>query len=1176
VAEAQRSGTVTQPNFHIKHATVVTPPDGCLDDVAERLVQAVYARFGVQPAIVAGDSALIGIPTRHVIALGCLADNPFVATLYHHWQTLVDRWYPGTGGWVLQFIRSPQRQGDHVLLLGGSDPQGVAAVTARFIEQFEASADGLIGWQLQVQLGRDHEPLPADRMDCLGTSASPILTPESDLPTTPYACGFVGGSARDHLLRLGMYGPHADNFHLSRSSQFGLRYLYTGRIEDAQDYRTTLLEEARSGALQRLYHYKSIRMFQLWAVLGDCPVFAEEERTRITAAIRCYLLEESGVASRNTIQAASGGTEIFSRHIACDALNLWVGADWLRRTTGERRWLDERAVADAYFEAQVGTDVPLTGLTEGYASYLEVYLEWMLLCHPERIADDPHIRLWAERVIGLCTNTGQLVMGPQTDASRYPYNLLRKLACLLADGRYLSVADLRERQVAKGMDRALQFGAGQAWATDVQATEPGESVGLTVYPMNERLRQWQAPGIAPGKGFDRAVARSGWAEDDDYLMLIGVRSGGKSLPNVGTLAAYERFGQRLITSDLVPLYPRSASPWRHSRVTVSIGGLGAGMNEGAEVLAQKAVAGGQLFSFVVNSAGHHRWIRLLYWKPSAYVLVVDRILLPHGQADEASGGCTLGVNWRCAGQLLGIDHGLATLGFIDPDVEGRFHVEVSGGLQLRAETDSYPALGAPEDTPPMAELMLHGLLESPKGAAEVEVATLLHAVAATDGPGYRLTPADGGWIVSGVDESYRFSRGAEDGDMEIAVCAAAVSPVSTPDSSRDSPPGETISAATDRSAPGELSARWSHHLPDSISAWTQRTDGAAIAAGTAAGEVVVLDATGVAQWRSRRAAAITAIVFCEQDLLVGTRAGEVCRFGPTGGQLWCYTCQFRPERAFWPWWFLSTPVVGALAAGRDPISGQQVVAVGTGSTSLNFLEAETGRLIDDVVSPYGLPDQIQAHVPHHTGEMVFLVGHSWLTCGSSVRAWTPSHPARESNTYCESVAPMGRSTGGWDSCGIVDFWVGSLAHDMPQRMIVLRHGAVNQLTMYDEASGEPLWDVGIGGAPVALGVVSGGESQAAARCYVADQFGCLVVFDLWGTRLAATRVAPSLLGMTTTPAGDLLLWNAEQLLLVRAGQVTDRYHLEGEPLGWLANPEHPGLLCVQQGQLVLQRLRDLS
>jgi hypothetical protein len=489
-----------------ENATLITPPNGSLDVEASRIAEAVRARYNIELAILAGDKALKDLPTPHAIALGCLADNPFIESLYFCWNTLIDRWYPGTGGWVIQFVSSPRQQGDHVLILGGSDRQGVQDATTRFIQQLQTNRTAGLSWQLDVQLGEDHLPLPEDRLDQLGTAASPLLTPESVPPDRPYASGFTHGSVRDHLLRLGMYGPHADNFHLSRSSQLGLRYLYTGDLKDAEHYRQILLKEVRSGTVQKLYHYKSIRMFQVWSLLSACLVFSDVDRQEISLAIRTYLLEESGIASLKLIREMSRETEIFSRHHACDALNLWIGADWLYRHTGESRWLNDRSVADAYFEAQSGTDVSLTGLTEGYASYLEVYLEWMLLSCPEQITDDPDIRLWGQRLKGLCTNTGQLVRGPQTDESRYPYNLMRKLAYLFKDGTYLFVANLRVHQVERGMDRVLQFSAGQAYAGDIEPAQPKSATGFFAYPANERLRRWKAPSIDPTKGFDRAAA----------------------------------------------------------------------------------------------------------------------------------------------------------------------------------------------------------------------------------------------------------------------------------------------------------------------------------------------------------------------------------------------------------------------------------------------------------------------------------------------------------------------------------------------------------------------------------------------------------------------------------------------------------------------------------------------
>ena len=363
--------------------TVVVPPDGSLAEVAERLVQEVRRAHGIELSIQPGDHATGQLHTRHAIALGCLADNPFIEALYRRWNCLVDRWYPGSGGWVIQTITSPFRHGEHVILLGGSDAMGVQAAVSRWIEYesletLDATRTRL-PWQFEVQLGANHLPLPEDRIDVMGTSASMVATPESELPSHPYESGWISqqtsGPAQQHLLRLGMYGPHADNFHLSRSSQLGLRYLYTGHEDDAKAYRDALLAEARAGVIAKLYHYKSLRMFQLWGLLAPCPVFSDAEREEISDAMRDYLLQESGIAQIDAIRSASIPTQIFSRHHACEALNLWAGADWLWRQTGKSRWLEDRAVADAYFDSQAGTDVPLTGLTEGYASYLEVVLE---------------------------------------------------------------------------------------------------------------------------------------------------------------------------------------------------------------------------------------------------------------------------------------------------------------------------------------------------------------------------------------------------------------------------------------------------------------------------------------------------------------------------------------------------------------------------------------------------------------------------------------------------------------------------------------------------------------------------------------------------------------------------------------------------------------------------------
>ena len=201
------------------------------------------------------------------------------------------------------------------------------------------------------------------------------------------------------------------------------------------------------------------------------------------------------------------------------------------------------------------------------------------------------------------------------------------------------------------------------------------------------------------------------------------------------------------------------STWRHSMTTVNAGGLGTGMAEGAELLAKSEINGGHLLSYQIDTPNLCRSIRLLYWKPSAYVLVIDRVVV-----DDDDEIFTLGVNWRCAGQIEDLDGGLATLA-LGQNVSGQFFVQVSEELDLTAETNTTPALGAPPGTPPTIDVMLHATSDRCGRNDEMEVATLLHAVTGADRPRYQLSRRDGDWTVEGPDETLGFHKGPQSGEL---------------------------------------------------------------------------------------------------------------------------------------------------------------------------------------------------------------------------------------------------------------------------------------------------------------------------------------------------------------------------------------------------------------------------
>jgi len=735
------------------------------------LRDAVRERFGVTLAAARGDARPETASRLNAIALGCLADNPLIEREYFRFRTLVDRWHPGPGGRVLQSIHPAGDDSPNILVVGGSDAAGVLAA-ARELAALIADLTGPdLGWLLRVKLGAEHLPLPRDRIDALGSSVSPVPTPEGDPPAEPYRPGYPGGPIHAHLLRLGMYGPNADNSHFCRSSQFALRYLYSGRAEDGARYRDAFLAEVRQGVIRELYHYKSVRMFQLWELLAPSPVFCDDERRQVNDAVRDYLLHGTGVAALARIEAKSVESELFDRHLACDALNLRIGADYFLRHTGDPQWRAYRDIADRYFRAQAGVDVPYTGLTEGYFSYLEVYLDWMLQTCPERIAGDPDVRQWAERCLGLCTNQGLMVVGAQSEEARYGYGLLRKLARLLDDGRFLFAANLRERAVQRGNDRLSQFSAGQAYAGDVKPEPPGDMAGLTVFPMNERLRLWKARDLPRGAGFDRAVGRSGWAPDDEYFVIAGVRGGAKVLPNVGAVAAYERFGVQLLASPVMALHAPENSPLGYSVVTVTQAGLGPGLHSAARLLAQRRSAGLEILVFRMTAPDLYDWDRTVAWKPGGFLLVADRVRM------HQPGAFSVAAHWRCANPMT-VDGAAAWCDCVSPEgVSSRFFVATTAPDLQYEDRPQCQVDETPDETSPRLPV-LHAIVDG-RGPEEGEVAilTLLHAVPGAGPPEYVLQAGPDGAVVSGAEECYACSGLADPAEATAVREPAGAAPV---------------------------------------------------------------------------------------------------------------------------------------------------------------------------------------------------------------------------------------------------------------------------------------------------------------------------------------------------------------------------------------------------------------
>lgn len=102
--------------------------------IAERICERIRELSGIEVPILEAETAPTTevLARSNVIALGNLATSAFVETLYWEWYTLLDLWYPGTGGYVVRSLHDPYGTGRNVILVGGSDDAGVAQASEAF------------------------------------------------------------------------------------------------------------------------------------------------------------------------------------------------------------------------------------------------------------------------------------------------------------------------------------------------------------------------------------------------------------------------------------------------------------------------------------------------------------------------------------------------------------------------------------------------------------------------------------------------------------------------------------------------------------------------------------------------------------------------------------------------------------------------------------------------------------------------------------------------------------------------------------------------------------------------------------------------------------------------------------------------------------------------------------
>ncbi len=572
-------------------AAIVTPPsDASYRTAAARIQQVIQERAGVQLPVLADDSPEAGIPLQqNLIVLGNRSTNKVINQLYDHYYCLVDLKYPGPEGYALRTVHNPYGNGNSVVIVGGSDPLGVASGADKLAAVLAAvpceNGQLSIGWTMATQLGKGIDP-PSD-----------IRSFETWEASRGYgSIGYFGWcSISKHMAMYYMTGNEAcarEVVRLSFPDQQAIR-----EIEEIDGERI----ENKHDPLAGFYHYNAHMAILFWDLIEESPVFSDEERLKITNAFARQLnhRKDEGVYS-----LAEPRSSVGTRHGQWSAISLYCLGRYFDKHYPHPVWAQcirggQLAFGSLHDHAWVAGE---NDNLFWYCTAIAPILTYMTLTGDRKPLENGVLQQ-------LLRGQEALISGRDHDwaLNSASVGMLNKAAYLTGDGRW---ATYRDRT---GVDTKV-FRLGQSFwpAGTIVPCQPTDLVGLwNINRLPDPAWAARGSGIPPERSFYFASFRSTPDGSGDYILLDGFNGASRN--------PYHTFDILELRLD-----GRVVLEGYHNQVLTSADGMvepSVAMDAAllhADVVGPTAVAVGE-----VPHAAFCNWRRMLAQRTGRYALVVD-------------------------------------------------------------------------------------------------------------------------------------------------------------------------------------------------------------------------------------------------------------------------------------------------------------------------------------------------------------------------------------------------------------------------------------------------------------------------------------------------------------------------------------------------------------------------
>lgn len=1054
--------------------------------LAEYIQEKVKECAGAVLPILADASPGEALKGAHVIALGNMATNPFIETLYRRYYTYLDLYYPGKGGYDLRTLHNPYGTGKNVILVGGSDDDGVARAADKLLQKLTPGTPLKIGWTMEVKLGDG-------------------LTP----PPPGGSVAVWGGRGGDEGYGFG-WNPI--------SVAFGLYYM-TGDPAYVDDFRSLVSTKGAPNPrlengdrmfmdlkhpLATVYHYRGHIAPLIWDLVEESPVFTDEERLYVANE----LLGQQNYLHLDTCRSFAQNGILPDRHAIYEILNVWTGSRYFSRSYPDPVWEERLDLAARAFATSLATLASNTPRIETGSVILPI-LQFALYSG----ADD-YFRpggVFAQRMDKL------LFLGDEVGGGEWSYTLLQATAHALKDGRFLSVHPIPEKD-------ALRFRLDQSYLSGVPPVKATDVTGLRSFPMAEPNHKRLRMSVPLQEAFEFLIYRSAVDEQKQHLFLYGYYEGSKSPPRVNAILNYQNHGVRLLNvGQQNAVYVRKDGMLEGGPAT------GAALKRIEEI--------GELAYACAEVPDHDfsRWVRSLFILKGRCVAVFDRVIARETGVYEVSSRWYPsnrpasepdGLRWtvgkrQCA--LVSAENAQIERPGAAMDFVYRGPIEKNASRLFRTLLADAPK-DAPK--PAIAPFGESAAILQAAGLALVGQGSLSKDGFAADAEAFLIRP-DAWAMVNGTtltaqgieirsDQPVTLSWNPADGGLlvkaqgkaaKVVVCGHEVSCPAGKETRAEAAPPDAKAASAQLAAalegvlksaqagrqvaappaskeqPAKLGQLWRTKLDGGITAMLACDSGVLV--GSKKGAVCLLQPNGSPRWQFATGGPVYALASAKRQgkpiLLAGSDDEHVYAFAEEGDLLWKYKAKVSEWMLFhFNYWTMDKKAkVRKILPTDVEEDGKLDIFIGTGGSAVERLD-EDGKPLWLFTFLYGTPMSLAlADVrPDHPGKEL-IAGTFDVSYDSVVRFIDPAKGEEIAGGFTNRYPPPEKGPGKPEpssfSQGNVFMWL----HDLPDGkcglMRVLCGGNWNQLAMNDPATGKCLWgkDFGPGGGGYGSQFVAG-------------------------------------------------------------------------------------------------------